>query len=361
LTLTAKLHYLALESIMQPHLLETIRLSNQSLRIMASAMRENALDPAPLLFEAGIDDSILADPQGEVTCSQELRFQQYFADATRHIPGLWMRTGLRYRVMSYGPLGLAVLAAADVAEGLQVLGAFQALTFSLMHYELQFVDGCAIALTAHDHDAPASLREFHQERALGSVTMFLNDMQPSRFPLLRIESSLRRPLGWQGCDGLLGTPVVFGMDATRWVFSNGAGSLPLPMASPLLEETYSNLCKKLVAASPVRDSFVSQVFDLLVRAGRGFPTASEAAAHLRVSERTLHRRLEANATSFGKLLDQIRHERARELLVKSTLSIEQIAEMLGFSEAPSFTRAFKRWEGLPPLQYRRGNNISSIT
>lgn len=321
---------------------------------MVAALRENALDPDPLLVDAGIEASILADPKGEVTCSQELKFQQLFADATFHFPGLWMRTGLRYRVMAYGPLGLAVLAANDVAEGLQVLGAFQALTFSLMHYDLEIEDGNAVALVAQDDQAPSSLREFHQERALGSVTMFLNDMQPPRFPLRRIESSLRRPAGWQGCDALLGTPVIFGAATTKWVFQDNAGSLPLPMASPLLEETYSSLCKKLVASAPAtQDGFVSQVFNLLIRSGRGFPAASEIAAQLRVSERTLHRRLDANATSFGRLLDKIRHERARDLLDKSTLSVERISEMLGFAETSSFTRAFRRWEGVSPLRYRR--------
>lgn len=342
---------------MQLHLLETIKLSNQSLRIMSAAMRENALDPAPLLTQAGIEAGVLADPEGHVTCSQELQFQQYFSEQTRHIPGLWMHTGLRYRVMSYGPLGLAVLAASNVAEGLQVLGAFQGLTFSLMHYELQVEDGQAVALTAHDRDAPASLREFHQERALGSVTMFLNDMQPPRFPLRRIESVLKRPSGWQNCDALLGAPVVFGATQTRWVFEHGAGNLFLPMASPLLEETYSSLCKKLVAAAPAKDAFVSQVFDLLVRSGRGFPSAAEVASQLRISERTLHRRLVVAHTSFGQLLDQVRHERALELLNKSTLSIERISEMLGFSEPSSFTRAFKRWAGHSPLAQRGKKSV----
>lgn len=338
---------------MQIDLLETVRLSNQSLRIMASAMREHAIDPIPGLVEAGIEADILTNPNGEVSCAQELRFQQFFADATRHIPGLWMRTGQRYRVMSYGPLGLAVLAAGNVAEGLQVLGAFQALTFSLMHYDVQVEDGRTIALTGHDRDAPAGLRAFIQERALGSVTMFLNDMQPPRFPLRHIESSLDRPSGWQGCEALLGVPVLFGAERTRWVFEGDVGDLPLPMASPLLEETYSNLCKKLLAAAPVQNPFVGQVFGLLVRSGRGFPSVAEVAEKLHVSERTLHRRLDANHTSFGKLLDQIRRERAIDLLDKSTLSIERIAEMLGFSETSSFTRAFTRWEGISPQRYRQ--------
>jgi AraC-like DNA-binding protein len=337
---------------MQPHLLDTVRLSGQSLRIMAAILREHAIDPRPIFAQAGIDERVFDDPQAEINGQQELQGQRLFIAATRDIPGIWMRTGLRYRVMSYGPLGLAVLAAADVAEGLQVLGAFQALTFSLVHYSVEEVDGAAIALLASDDRAPPDLHEFQQERALGSVTMFLNDMQPPRFPLRRIESVLDRPPNWQGCEALLGVPVVFRSRQTRWVFEDGVGALPLPMASPLLEETYRNLCTKLVAATPEQDEFVTRVLDLLVRSGRGFPTARAAAAQLGVSERTLHRKLDARSTSFGELLDRIRRERAIDLLDKSTLSIERIAEMLGFAETSSFTRAFRRWEGTSPLRFR---------
>lgn len=338
---------------MRNDLLETVRLSNQSLRIMTAMMTEAGLEPAPLLTQVGIAPPSLTNPQGEVTGTQELRFQQLFAAATAHIPGLWMRTGLRYRVMAYGPLGLAVLAAADVAEGLRVLGAFQALTFSLMHYRVEELDGEPVALIAEDAGAPEDLREFLQERALGSVTMFLNDMQQQHFPLERIETTLLRPPGWQGCDALLGAPVIFGAPLTRWVFAKEAGRLPLPMASPLLEETYRRLCSNLIDGAAARDEFITNIYQRMVRSGRGFPTAQDMAAQLSISERSLHRHLSMRKTSFGEILDNVRYQRAKELLTKSTLSIEQIGDMLGFAETASFSRAFKRWSGEPPRSYRQ--------
>lgn len=338
---------------MQIELLETVRLSTQSLRIMAAGLRENGIDPAPLLREAGIDPLILDDPQAEIQASQEVAFQRLFIASTRQIDGVWMRTGMRYRVMSYGPLGMAVLAAANVTESLQVLGGFQALTFSLMHYWAELEDGVAVALCADDTRAPEELKEFQQERALGSVTMFLNDLQPPVFPLAYIETVLDRPAGWQDCERLLGVPVVFGAGRTRWVFKKGSGNLTLPMASPLLEETYRDLCAKLVQTTSGPDAFVRRVSDHLVRSGRGFPTAIDAARQLGVSERTLHRKLKAHATSFRELLEEIRKARALELLEKSTLSIERIAEMLGYAETASFTRAFSRWRGQSPRRYRQ--------
>ena len=338
---------------MEIDLLDSVRLSTQSLRIMTAALRDNGIDPLPLLQAADIDPSLLDDPQSEIQASKEVEFQRRFMAATRSIEGLWMRTGLQYRVMAYGPLGMAVLAAADVTEGLHVLGGFQALTFSLMHYWAEMEDGEAIALRAEDRRAPEDLREFQQERALGSVTMFLNDLQPPLFPLDYIETVLERPAGWMDCEALLHVPVRFGAERTRWVFRRGAGRLPLPMASPLLEQTYRTLCGKLVSMTPSRDKFVRRVSDCLVRSGRGFPTAAEVAAALGVSERTLHRKLKTHSTSFKQLLEGIRKERAIELLEKSTLSIERIAEMLGYAETASFTRAFGRWQGLSPLRFRQ--------
>ncbi|GAJ30782.1 helix-turn-helix transcriptional regulator [Acidomonas methanolica] len=332
--------------------LSVIRISSQSIRIMCAVLRESNIDAAGVMAEAHVDPSVLTDPKAEIDGNTELQFQRAFIAVTRHIPGLWMRTGLRYRVMSYGPLGLAVLAAANVAEGLEVMGTFQALTFSLMFYCVEYQDGAPIALLADDSHAPEEYHEFLQERALGAVTMFLNDMQPPRFPIVRIESRLHRPPGWENCEAVLGAPVLFDAPTTRWVFAPGAGSLPLPMASPVLEETYRDLCAQLIDAAPNRDELLSRLYEVMVRSSRGFPDARSAASALGISERSLHRWLAARGTSFGTVVDQVRFQRAQEMLTKSALKIDRIAEMLGFAETASFSRAFKRWSGMPPTAFR---------
>lgn len=336
-------------------LLTSLRLSVQSVRIMADIMREIDMAPGPVLEEAGIDAQILEDPQGTISGRQELAFQLAFARETKAIKGLWMKTGLRYRLMSYGPLGLAVLAAKDVREGLDVLGAFQALTFSLMHYQVAAEPDGTLSLVADDSRAPPELHQFLHERALGSVTRFLNDMVQSRFPLAQIESKLDYSNGWQGCDALLGTVVRFGCEKTRWVFEPGAADAPLPMASPLLEQSYQQICARLIGDSQHTDPLISSVYDLQVRSGRGFLDATRMAQTLGISERTLHRRLVNGGTSFGSILDEVRLQRAKNLLKNSTLSIEVIADMLGFAETSSFSRSFKRLSGQSPVAFRRGS------
>jgi AraC-like DNA-binding protein len=72
-----------------------------------------------------------------------------------------------------------------------------------------------------------------------------------------------------------------------------------------------------------------------------------------MSPRTLHRRLAVEGTSWKKLLDDVRYERARQLLQDSDSSITEIALDLGYSDHAAFTRAFRRWAGSPPSQHRR--------
>jgi AraC-like DNA-binding protein len=82
-------------------------------------------------------------------------------------------------------------------------------------------------------------------------------------------------------------------------------------------------------------------------------SADDVARALHMSSRTLQRRLEAEATSFTEVLDTTREELARTLLVDPALPLAEIAYRIGFSDLASFSRAFKRWTGIPPGQFRR--------
>lgn len=330
-----------------------IRLPNLSARIMRAVIEEAGLAWGPLAARAGVPDDLTRDPEGVVTGAQEMRLQQVFVAATRHLPGVWFRMGLRYRLMSYGPLGLAVLSADTFGAGLRRMTTFLALTYSLIEYSLVEVDGEVVAVTADDAQTPPELREFTQERALGSATRFLADIHPGLNPIARIETVLDDGHGRDECADVLGIPVTFGAPVTRWILKPGVAHAALPMASPLLEETYGRLCARLIEEAQVGDEVVGRLYALLVRAARSYPTAPEACRMLGLSERTLYRRLAAQGLTFASVLDQVREQRAGYLLDNTRMSVELVAEALGFAETASFSRAFKRWKGLSPLRYRR--------
>lgn len=92
---------------------------------------------------------------------------------------------------------------------------------------------------------------------------------------------------------------------------------------------------------------------LLLLLGRQRCTLDELARHFSMHQRTLNRRLKDSGTSFRELYAEARHQTARQLLCDTRSSIETIASLLGYSDVTAFSRAFSKWEGVPPAKWRR--------
>jgi AraC-like DNA-binding protein len=110
------------------------------------------------------------------------------------------------------------------------------------------------------------------------------------------------------------------------------------------------------------DAVVGRVRRLLratVTTGRS--SIDDVAAPLRVSTRTLKRRLACAGTTFQRLRDEVQFELSCQLLRNTTISASQIASIVGFSESSSFNRAFRRWAGVPPAEWRQRRSASEVT
>ena len=89
----------------------------------------------------------------------------------------------------------------------------------------------------------------------------------------------------------------------------------------------------------------------VIREGLSHPTMDQAAEHLGLTEQTLRRHLNREGYTFQQLKDDTRRDMAMFFIDKKEQSIENIGFRLGFSEASTFIRAFKKWTGLTPLSY----------
>ncbi len=146
--------------------------------------------------------------------------------------------------------------------------------------------------------------------------------------------------------------VRFAQPAHRLVFDAHLLDSPLVMADASAMQLARDQCERELAALGKQRSFVARVRALLLMQGpeRVVPL-EDAARHLGMSSRTFKRRLEKDATSYSKLVEELRLDQATELL-RSELSIAEIAERLGYSDAANFTRAFRRWTGQSPRVFR---------
>jgi AraC-like DNA-binding protein len=110
----------------------------------------------------------------------------------------------------------------------------------------------------------------------------------------------------------------------------------------------------MIAALPRSDSVSDKVRAVVSQQlSRGEPTVEKAARALHMSRRTLARRLEREGTSFKALLDDTRRSLALAYLTERQISSTEVAYLLGFAHTGAFARAFKRWTGSSPRDYRR--------
>jgi AraC-like DNA-binding protein len=103
----------------------------------------------------------------------------------------------------------------------------------------------------------------------------------------------------------------------------------------------------------IEDDIVTSICNLLLSTPGEFPKLDAVASKLSLGARTLRRRLNELGTSYQRILDDVRKELATEYLRTTNLTVQEIAEILGYSEVTNFRRAFMRWVELSPYQYRK--------
>ena len=110
---------------------------------------------------------------------------------------------------------------------------------------------------------------------------------------------------------------------------------------------------QLASLSPRGDVVASVSATIARQLASAVPDLPATAAAVRVSERTLQRRLAEKGVTHSALVDEIRRGLARQYVAETRLTIDEIAERLRFADATAFHRAFKRWTGTPPAHHRR--------
>ena len=146
----------------------------------------------------------------------------------------------------------------------------------------------------------------------------------------------------------------FDADASGFAFPAALLDRPLRTSEPHLAAILERLATRLLAEVPESASVAHRVHCELLRAGlHGDLSLDAIARRIGMSPRTLQRRLRDEATSLSDVVDQVRHAVATRLLSGSETGIAEVAYAVGFSEPAAFHRAFKRWTGRTPAEFRR--------
>ena len=112
-------------------------------------------------------------------------------------------------------------------------------------------------------------------------------------------------------------------------------------------------CEEMLRSLTTGKKITTEVRRLLLQSAGDFLDISQIAEHLNMSERTLRRKLKTESVSFRALFEEVRDLLATEYLTKTDLTIADIAHLLSYSETVNFRRAFVRWNGITPSDYRQ--------
>lgn len=154
-------------------------------------------------------------------------------------------------------------------------------------------------------------------------------------------------------------PVLFSQDANGVLVDAELLDVPLIKHEPQLHELLCQHAEQQLASftEAVPIEVMSQY--MINRLSVKVPDIEEIAELMNLSVRTLQRKLSDAGTSYSQLLDSLRKQMAMDYLQMEHYSLMYIAEMTGFSEQSAFQRAFKRWTGMTPLQYRKSKGVRS--
>ena len=153
-------------------------------------------------------------------------------------------------------------------------------------------------------------------------------------------------------DLLFPCPRRYAAGGTSLLFHVRYLGMPLLQDERTLKQFLEHSPADLLARPDGGDSLISQIRRLLGRDCEHWPDLERVAQQLHMSPQTLRRHLREEGSSFQELKDHLRRDLAIYLLGRDELSIQAIAEQLGFSEPSAFHRAFKKWTGLTPGAYR---------
>jgi AraC-like DNA-binding protein len=314
---------------------------------LTGLLREFGVDPVPLLSEVGLTPRDLANPEGRIPYVTVGRSLAACARAT-DCDYFGLLLGQRASLSHLGILAQIARHSPTLGEALQ--------TFSVNQH--LYSDGGAVYLFedagvvtfgyAIYHPAMEGSEQIY-DLAMAHMLAGVRELLGGAFLPREIELSRHAPADGTPYEHAFPVPPSFDAERTAMHFDAELMKRPLPGADPA---RLRELMKQLERAG--RSNLVNRLRRTLrIQLLRGDSSGDHAAQMLALHRRTLNRRLKNRGTTFQDVLDQVRFDTARHMLHLTQMPLPQIAASLGYVNASSFTRAFRRWSGGTPARFRR--------
>ena len=308
------------------------------------------LDSTALCQAAGLDPALMDDPNARYPLHATTRLWQLAVTASGD-PTLGLHTSRHVAPTTFHALGLAVMASGSLREVFERIVRYHQVVSDALVLELREAGEVCELHFRLPPGAPAPAPEAIDAFAAIYVRTCRNRLGRDYAPLA---VHLRRPppvdaRPWQA---VFRAPVHFAAAEDMLCFARADLDQPLPDGNPeLAAHNEAVLRKRLEALQP--DTVARRLRRALEQCLPNGEPSAEALAHgLHLSLRSLQRHLSEEGSSYEQVLADTRRDLALQHLAEADCAIGEVAYLLGFADSSSFSRAFKRWTGQSPSQYR---------
>lgn len=336
----------------------SVRLGDLSVgfvEMLAAAVRSQGRDPLALLESFGLDAARLAGAGARLSIPRYMRLGHAAIELCND-PALGLRMGQHSRLAQLGLAGITAAQAPTVREAARALIRFEPLFAANYRGHSSFLEDPQGAWLQFYSISPYNgYNRFVVDCLLSAWLHQLSGLAGRPLQAERIEIEFPAPEYAQAWAGLSSAPVHFGAAHNRLRLSQADLSLRNAAHCPSTWAELLKLCERELEQLTRTRSLAERIAHLLgplLNGGRE-PGLEEVAARLKMPSWTLRRKLAEEGTQFRTLLNDTRRDLAQAYIRDTELAFGEVAYLLGFASAEAFQRAFKRWCGMTPGEFRR--------
>lgn len=323
-----------------------------SSRALLDACARLGLDTGEILAAARLDAAVLQDPDARIPIEQVDALWQKAYELSKD-PNLALHAIEVLPFGAYRVIDFLASTAPTIGAALAKVSAYFPLINGIVR--LPYAVGAReVTFAVEAPSRPSAITRPYAEYTLAAVFLRTRVATNQPYRLDRVEFSHARPADIGEHERIFECPVRFGAETCQMVIAREVWDTARTGGDPALFSVLDTHARTLLDHLPGADDVVDRVRDAIDAELRGGnPSLERIARRLAMSPRTLQRRLRDRNVLFNDVLDASRFRAAQSYLAARDIAGTEVAYLLGFAEQSSFNRAFKRWSGQTPSEYRR--------
>lgn len=324
--------------------------------LMVKAAQQEGHEPDTILAQYGLDKVRLSSPMARISIPRFMRLGHAFIE-TYEMPWLGLLMGQLSDAPSMGLAGLLAQSAADLRQACKAITTYELLnSFNARGSSSFYLENKQGVMQFYSISPYNAYNYFVVDSVLSSWRFFLEKITNKNNLIKRIEVEFEAPAYRESYAQYFDCEVHFNCQRNAIIFNPDSLDLPVHSGSA---STYAAL--QIYAQRELEKVRLGLTFQEQVARAIGpllsgqTPTLEQVAQRLNSTPWIIRRKLQAESVSFQQVLNETRKGLAISYVCDTTLSLGEIAYVLGFGSSVAFQRAFKRWTGEAPGQFRESN------